>query len=86
MDQEQYRPRSLTLPLLPPCILQYTAPNGHVYTRQNVNNEVSQFDLYDSYYPHFQAAVTPVAQGGGGAAGVMMAMNEVNGASYAAGL
>jgi hypothetical protein len=33
----------------------------------------------DSYFPHFEMAVRPVAQGGGGAAGVMMAMNSYNG-------
>ena len=46
-----------------------------------MNNVVSPFDLADSYYPHFEAAVKPVAAGGGAAAGVMMAMNEVRVAS-----
>ncbi len=59
---------------------QYKDPTTNfTYTRENINNLASPFDLADSYYPHFQAAVSPVAQGGGGAAGVMMAMNEVNG-------
>ena len=57
----------------------YFTPSGAHVTRENVNNVVSAFDLADSYYPHFAMAVQPVAQGGGGAAGVMMAMNAVNG-------
>lgn len=57
----------------------YYTPNGTHVTRENVNNVVSQFEAHDSYYPHFRAAVLPVAQGGGGAAGIMMAMNSVNG-------
>jgi beta-D-xylosidase 4 len=57
----------------------YTDPVSHVHsTRENIDNDVSVYDLADSYSPHFAAAVTPVAAGGGGAAGVMMAMNEVN--------
>lgn len=57
----------------------YHAPDGTHYTRENINNVVTQFDLADSYTPHFATAVKPVAQGGGGALSVMMAMNEVNG-------
>jgi beta-glucosidase-like glycosyl hydrolase len=57
----------------------YHTANGTHVTRENVNNVVSQFDLHDSYYPHFRAAILPVAQGGGSAGGVMMAMNAVNG-------
>jgi beta-glucosidase-like glycosyl hydrolase len=55
----------------------YHTPSGQHVTRENLNAVVSQFDLHDSYFPHFRAAVTPVAQGGGGAVGVMMAMNSV---------
>jgi hypothetical protein len=40
---------------------------------------VSDFGLYDSYFPHFKGGVSPVAEGGGAAAGAIMAMNEVNG-------
>ena len=53
----------------------YHTPNGTHITRENVNNVVSQFEAWDSYYPHFRTAVLPVEQGGGNAAGVMMAMN-----------
>ena len=56
----------------------YHTANGTHVTRENVNNVVSQFEAADSYFPHFRAAVLPTAQGGGGAAGVMMAMNSVN--------
>jgi hypothetical protein len=54
-------------------------PNSTHVTRENVNNVVSQFEAWDSYFPHFEMAVRPVEQGGGGAAGVMMAMNAYNG-------
>ena len=57
----------------------YYTPNGTHVTRENVNNVVSQFEAQDSYFPHFRAAVLPVLQGGGGAAGIMMAMNAYNG-------
>lgn len=57
----------------------FDAASNFTFTRENVNNVVSPFDLADSYYPHFQAAVSPVSTGGGAAAGVMMAMNAVNG-------
>jgi hypothetical protein len=56
----------------------HNSSGAHI-TRENFNAVVSQFDLYDTYFPHFQAGVSPVAQGGGAAAGVMMAMNELNG-------
>ena len=55
----------------------YHTPSGVHVTRENLNAVVSQFDLHDTYFPHFKAAVTPVAAGGGGAVGVMMAMNAV---------
>jgi beta-D-xylosidase 4 len=55
----------------------YHTPSGDHVTRENLNAVVSPFDLHDSYYPHFKAAVSPVAAGGGGAVGVMMAMNAV---------
>lgn len=57
----------------------YMTPSGQHLTRENIDNEVNPFDMFDSYFPHFKAAMLPVEQGGGGAAGVMMAMNEVNG-------
>ncbi len=56
----------------------FDATDNFTYTRENINNLASPFDLADSYFPHFQQAVSPVASGGGAAAGVMMAMNEVN--------
>ena len=56
----------------------FDATDNFTYTRENINNLASPFDLSDSYFPHFQQAVSPVASGGGAAAGVMMAMNEVN--------
>jgi hypothetical protein len=39
--------------------------------------QASDFDLGDSYFPHFKAGLMSRRQGGAGAAGVMMAMNEV---------
>lgn len=68
----------------------YNSSGAHV-TRENFNAVVSAFDAADSYFPHFKAGVTPVSQGGAGAAGVMMAMNEFNGipctaSSYLTGL
>jgi hypothetical protein len=57
----------------------YYTPSGEHVTRENINNVVSPFELADSYFPHFAMAVKPVAEGGGGAGGVMMAMNGVNG-------
>ena len=54
----------------------YTPDKVHV-TRENFNAVITQFDLHDSYYPHFRAAVLPVRRGGAGAVGVMMAMNAV---------
>ena len=55
----------------------YFTPAGDHVTRENFNAVVSQFDLHDTYFPHFRAAVMPVAKGGGAAVGVMMAMNSV---------
>lgn len=55
----------------------YHTPDGVHVTRENLNAVISPFDLHDSYFPHFKAAVSPVAAGGGGAVGVMMAMNAV---------
>jgi hypothetical protein len=55
----------------------YHTPAGVHVTRENFNAVVSQFDLHDTYFPHFKAAVSPVRRGGGGAVGVMMAMNSV---------
>jgi len=54
----------------------YTPDKTHV-TRENFNAVIEPFDLHDSYYPHFRAAVLPVRRGGAGAVGVMMAMNAV---------
>ena len=57
----------------------YHAPDGTHYTRENINTVFpSTFDLADSFFPHFKAAITPVSAGGGGAGGVMQAMNEVD--------
>jgi len=55
----------------------YHTVDGIHVTRENFNAIVSPFDFYDTYAPHFKAAITPVAQGGGGAIGVMMAMNSL---------
>lgn len=57
----------------------YYDVNGIHYTRENINNLVSEFDASDTYFPAFQMGVSPVASGGAQAAGVMMAMNEFNG-------
>ena len=53
--------------------------NGSHITRENFNAVASKFDLYDTYFPHFKAGVSPVSAGGGAALGIMMAMNSING-------
>ena len=49
----------------------YHTPSGEHVTRENFNAVVNAFDLHDTYFPHFRAAVLPVAKGGGGAVGVL---------------
>lgn len=57
----------------------YTDAEGHYWSRENSNFNVTAFDLADSYLGHFKVGFSGVGVGGGGAAMVMQSMNALGG-------
>jgi len=61
------------------CCIKHFVANDTEFERHTISSEVDEVTLRELYLAPFEAAVTPVEQGGAGVQAVMSAYNRING-------